>query len=82
MRPYGTHILLASFPAKKSIILYKLIIVIKFKSLVIYKWSMGMFALQTFAIATFGKTFDKNVLFSQIIPFVVELFSLSSINSA
>jgi len=50
------HILLASFPAKKSIILYKLIIVIKYKSLVIYKWSVCRFALQTFAIATFGKT--------------------------
>ena len=69
MRPYGTHILLASFPAKKSIILYKLIIVIKFKSLVIYKWSVGKFALQTFAIATFGKMFHKNVL-SEMIYFV------------
>ena len=74
MRPYGTHILLASFPAKKSIILYKLIIVIKFKSLVIYKWSVGKFALQTFAIATFGKTFDKNVLYDNEITSLIDIY--------
>jgi hypothetical protein len=68
MRPYGTLILLASFPAKKSIILYKLIIAPNL-SLVIYKWSVGKFALQTFAIATFGKMFHKNVL-SEMIYFV------------